>query len=46
MNNMGLMQLSNKIDYRIEAHINSPADYENDETSFVIEVKNAGIKVA
>ena len=32
--------------YRIEPHIISVTDYENDETPFVVEVKNTGIKVA
>ena len=39
MNNMDLMQLRNNIDYRIEPHIISIADYENDETPFAVEVK-------
>ena len=43
---VSLMQLRNNIDYRIEPHIISVADYENDETPFVLEVKNTGIKVA
>ena len=43
---VNLMQLKNDIDYRIEPHIISISDYENDETPFVIEVKNTGIKVA
>ncbi len=43
---VNLMQLRNDIDYRIEPHIISVTDYENDETPFVIEVKNTGIKVA
>ena len=43
---VNLMQLRNDIDYRIEPHIISIADYENDETPFVVEVKNTGIKVA
>ena len=43
---VNLMQLRNNIDYRIEPHIISIADYENDETPFVVEVKNTGIKVA
>ena len=38
--------LRRKIDSRIEPHIITVADYENDETPFVIEVKNTGIKVA
>lgn len=41
-----LMQLRNDIDYRIEPHIISVADFENDETPFVVEVKKTGIKVA
>ena len=43
---VNLMQLRNNIDYRIEPHIISIADYENDETPFVVEVKKTGIKVA
>lgn len=43
---VNLMQLRNNIDYRIEPHIISVSDYENDETPFVVEVKNTGIKVA
>ena len=43
---VNLMQLRNDIDYRIEPHIISISDYENDETPFVLEVKNTGIKVA
>ena len=43
---VNLMQLRNNIDYRIEPHIISIADYENDETPFVVEVKSTGIKVA
>ena len=43
---VNLMQLRNGIDYRIEPHIITVADYENDETPFVVEVKNTGIKVA
>lgn len=38
--------LRRKIDSRIEPHIITVADYENDETPFVVEVKNTGIKVA
>ncbi len=38
--------LRRKIDSRIEPHIISINDYENDETPFVVEVKNTGIKVA
>ena len=41
-----LMQLRWDIDLRIEPHIISISDYENNETPFVIEVKNTGIKVA
>ncbi len=41
-----LMQLRWDIDLRIEPHIISISDYENDETPFVMEVKNTGIKVA
>lgn len=43
---VNLMQLRNNIDYRIEPHIISVTDFENDETPFVVEVKNTGIKVA
>ena len=43
---VNLMLLRDNIDYRIEPHIISIADYENDETPFVVEVKNTGIKVA
>ena len=43
---VNLMQLRNDIDYRIEPHIISVADFENDETPFVVEVKKTGIKVA
>lgn len=43
---VNLMQLRNNIDYRIEPHIISVKHYENDETPFVVEVKNTGIKVA
>ena len=38
--------LRRKIDNRIEPHIISIDDYENDETPFVVEVKNTGIMVA
>ena len=38
--------LRRTIDSRIEPHIITVADYENDETPFVVEVKNTGIKVA
>lgn len=41
-----LTLLRRKIDSRIEPHIIKVEDYENDETPFVIEVKNTGIKVA
>ena len=41
-----LTLLRRKIGARIEAHIISIGDYENDETPFVVEVKNTGIKVA
>ena len=41
-----LMILRKGIDYRIEPHIITVSDYENDETPFVVEVKNTGIKVA
>ena len=41
-----LMILRKGIDYRIEPHIITVGDYENDETHFVVEVKNTGIKVA
>lgn len=41
-----LTLLRRKIDNRIEPHIISIDDYENDETPFVVEVKNTGIKVA
>ena len=43
---LNLMKLRRGIDYRIEPHIISIADYENDETPFVVEIKNTGIKVA
>ncbi len=43
---INLMKLRRSIDYRIEPHIISISDYENDETPFIIEVKNTGIKVA
>lgn len=43
---VNLMQLRNNIDYRIEPHIITVSDYENNETPFVVEVKNTGIKVA
>lgn len=41
-----LTLLRRKIDNRIEPHIIKVEDYENDETPFVVEVKNTGIKVA
>lgn len=41
-----LMILRKGTDYRIESHIITVEDYENDETPFVVEVKNTGIKVA
>ena len=41
-----LTLLRRKIDNRIEPHIISINEYENDETPFVVEVKNTGIKVA
>ena len=41
-----LTLLRRKIDSRIEPHIIKVEDYENDETPFVVEVKNTGIKVA
>ena len=41
-----LTLLRRKIDSRIEPHIIKVDDYENDETPFVVEVKNTGIKVA
>ena len=41
-----LMQLRWDIDLRIEPHIISISDYENNETPLVVEVKNTGIKVA
>lgn len=41
-----LTLLRRSIDNRIEPHIISINDYENDETPFVVEVKNTGIKVA
>lgn len=43
---INLMQLRWDIDLRIEPHIISVDDYENDETPFVVEVKNTGIKIA
>lgn len=43
---INLMKLRWDIDLRIEPHIISVADYENNENPFVIEVKNTGIKVA
>lgn len=41
-----LTLLRRKIDSRIEPHIIKVADYENDETTLVVEVKNTEIKVA
>ena len=41
-----LTLLRRKIDSRIEPHIIKVKDYENDETPFIVEVKNTGIKVA
>ena len=41
-----LTLLRRKIDSRIEPHIITVEDYENDETPFVVEVKNTGIKIA
>lgn len=41
-----LTLLRRKIDSRIEPHIIKVSDYENDETPFIVEVKNTGIKVA
>ena len=41
-----LMILRKGIDYRIEPHIITVEDYENDETPFVVEVKKTRIKVA
>lgn len=41
-----LTLLRRKIDNRIEPHIITINDYENNETPFVVEVKNTGIKVA
>ena len=41
-----LMGITWNIDARIEPHIISIADYENDETPFVVEVKSTEIKVA
>ena len=43
---LNLKKLRRNIDYRIEPHLIEVADYENDETPFVVEVKNTGIKVA
>ncbi len=43
---VNLMKLRKGIDYRIEPHIITAHDYENNETSFVVEVKNTGIKIA
>ena len=41
-----LKDIKKGIDYRIEPHIIKVEDYENDETPFIVEVKNTGIKVA
>lgn len=41
-----LTLLRRKIDSRIEPHIIKVEEYENDETPFIVEVKNTGIKVA
>ena len=41
-----LTLLRREIDSRIEPHIIKVEDYENDETPFIVEVKNTGIKVA
>lgn len=41
-----LTLLRRKIDSRIKPHIIKVKDYENDETPFVVKVKNTGIKVA
>ena len=41
-----LTLLRRKIDSRIEPHIIKVEDYENNETPFIVEVKNTGIKVA
>lgn len=43
---VNLTLLRRKIDLRIEPHIIKVEDYENEETPFVVEVKNTGIKVA
>ena len=43
---VNLTLLRRKIESRIEPHIIKVEDYENDETPFVVEVKNTGIKVA
>ena len=43
---VNLTLLRRKIDSRIEPHIIKVEDYENDETPFVVEVKNTGTKVA
>lgn len=43
---VNLTLLRRKIDSRIEPHIIKVEDYENDETPFIVEVKNTGIKVA
>lgn len=41
-----LTLLRRNIDSRIEPHIIKVEEYENDETPFIVEVKNTGIKVA
>ena len=43
---VNLTLLRRKIDSRIEPHIIKVEDYENNETPFIVEVKNTGIKVA
>ena len=43
---VNLTLLRRKIDSRIEPHIIKVEDYENDETPFVVEVKNTAITVA
>ena len=43
---VNLTLLRRKIDSRIEPHIIKVEEYENDETPFIVEVKNTGIKVA
>ena len=41
-----LTLLRRNIDSRIEPHIIKVEDYKNDETPFIVEVKNTGIKIA